>query len=70
MGNNSAMAFSDSEDLVNHAEYEGDEDCEVPGNWLDCYNRKKGLFYLTRSCYRLSTWEQRKTEKKLEWVPT
>ena len=31
MGNNSAMAFSDSEDLVNHAEYEGDEDCEMPG---------------------------------------
>ena len=31
MGNNSAMAFSDSEDLVNHAEYKGDEDCEVPG---------------------------------------
>ena len=30
MGNNSAMAFSDSEDLVYHAEYEGDEDCEVP----------------------------------------
>ena len=25
------MAFSDSEDLVYHAEYEGDEDCEVPG---------------------------------------
>ena len=32
MGNNSAMAFSDSQDLVNHAEYEGDEDCEVPGD--------------------------------------
>ena len=31
MGNSSAMAFSDFEDLVNHAEYEGDEDCEVPG---------------------------------------
>ena len=31
MGNNSAMAFSDSEDLVYHAEYEGDKDCEVPG---------------------------------------
>ena len=31
MGNNSAMTFSDSEDLVYHAEYEGDEDCEVPG---------------------------------------
>ena len=26
-----AMTFSDSEDLVYHAEYEGDEDCEVPG---------------------------------------
>ena len=25
------MAFSDSEDLVYHAEYEGEEDCEVPG---------------------------------------
>ena len=31
MGNNSAMAFSDSEDLVNHVECEGDEDSEVPG---------------------------------------
>ena len=50
MGNNSVMAFSYSEDLVYHAEYEGDEDYEVSENWLDCYNRKKGLFYLTRSC--------------------
>ena len=31
MGNNSATTFSDSEDLVYHAEYEGEEDCEVPG---------------------------------------
>ena len=31
MGNNSAMTFSDSEDLVYHAEHEGDEDCEVLG---------------------------------------
>ena len=31
MGNNSAMAFSDSEDLVNDAEYKGDEDYEVSG---------------------------------------
>ena len=31
MGDYYALAFSDSEDLVNHAEYEGDEDCEVPG---------------------------------------
>ena len=31
MGDYSALAFGDSEDLVNHAEYEGDEDCEVPG---------------------------------------
>ena len=31
MGNNSAMAFSNSEDLANHAEYENDEDCEVLG---------------------------------------
>ena len=31
MGNNSVMTFSDSEDLVYHVEYEGDEDCEVPG---------------------------------------
>ena len=30
MGNNFAMAFSDSEDLVYHAEYEGEEDYEVP----------------------------------------
>ena len=31
MGDYSALAFSDSEDLFNHAEYKGDEDCEVPG---------------------------------------
>ena len=30
MGDYSALAFGDSEDLVNHAEYESDEDCEVP----------------------------------------
>ena len=36
MGDYSALAFGDSEDLVNYAEYEGDEDCEVPGElaWL------------------------------------
>ena len=27
----SAIAFSDSEDLIYQAEYEGEEDCEVPG---------------------------------------
>ena len=31
MGNDTAIAFSDSEDLINQAEYEGEEDCEVPG---------------------------------------
>ena len=31
MGNDSAMAFSDSEYLIYQAEYEGEEDCEVPG---------------------------------------
>ena len=31
MGDYSALAFGDSEDLINHAEYEGDEECEVPG---------------------------------------
>ena len=31
MGDYSALAFGDSEKLVNHAENEGDEDCEVPG---------------------------------------
>ena len=31
MGDYSILAFDNSEDLVNHAEYEVDEDCEVPG---------------------------------------
>ena len=31
MGNNTTMAFSDSEDPIYQAEYEGEEDCEVPG---------------------------------------
>ena len=31
MGNDTAMAFSDSEDLIYQAEDEGEEDCEVPG---------------------------------------
>ena len=31
MGNCSVSAFDNSEDLVNNAEYEVDEDCEVPG---------------------------------------
>ena len=30
MGNDTAIAFSDSEDLVYQAEYEGEEDCKVP----------------------------------------
>ena len=31
MGNDTAMAFCDSEDLIYQAEDEGEEDCEVPG---------------------------------------
>ena len=31
MGNDAAITFSDSEDLINQAEYESEEDCEVPG---------------------------------------
>ena len=31
MGNDTAIAFSDSEDLIYQAEYEGEENCEVPG---------------------------------------
>ena len=31
MGNDTVIAFSDSEELINQAEYEGEEDCEVPG---------------------------------------
>ena len=30
MGNDTAIALSDSEDLIYQAEYEGEEDCEVP----------------------------------------
>ena len=30
MGNRSAIAFNDSEDLINQAGYEGEKDCEVP----------------------------------------
>ena len=31
MGDYSAISFNNSEDLVNQAEYEDDEGCEVPG---------------------------------------
>ena len=31
MGVYVALAFTDSEDLANHVEYEGDEECEVRG---------------------------------------
>ena len=31
MGNNSAIAFHDSENLIYQAEDKGEEDCEVPG---------------------------------------
>ena len=31
MGNDSVMAFCDSENLIYQAEDEGEEDCEVPG---------------------------------------
>ena len=30
MGNNTAMAFCDSENLIYQTEDEGEEDCEVP----------------------------------------
>ena len=31
MGDYSSLAFDNSEDLVNRAKYEVDEDCEMPG---------------------------------------
>ena len=31
MGNDTVIAFSDSEDMIYQVEYEGEEDCEVPG---------------------------------------
>ena len=31
MGNDTARVFSDSEDLIYQVEYEGEENCEVPG---------------------------------------
>ena len=31
VGNDTTMAFSDSENLIYQAEDEGEEDCEVPG---------------------------------------
>ena len=42
MGNNTAMAFYDSENLIYQAKDEGEENCEVPGelatkvfeNWI------------------------------------
>ena len=31
MGNDTAMAFCDSENIIYQAEDKGEEDCEVPG---------------------------------------
>ena len=31
MGNDTAIAFSDSEDLIYQSKYKGEEDCELPG---------------------------------------
>ena len=31
MGNDTAMAFCDSENLIYQAEEEGEEDCDIPG---------------------------------------
>ena len=46
MGNNSAMAFSDSEYLVNHVEYEGDEDCDVPGELARLLQQEERAIFL------------------------
>ena len=70
MGNHYAIAFSDSEDLINQAEYEGEKDYEVPGELARLLQQEKEQFCLTRSCWILSIWGPRKTEKKSEWVPT
>ena len=40
--NDSATASYDFENPINQAEDEGEDDCEVPGNLLDCYYRKRG----------------------------
>ena len=50
MGDYSALAFGKSEDLVNHAECEVDEDCEVSGELARLLQQKRGLFCLMKSC--------------------
>ena len=43
MGEFSALAFGDSEDLVNHVEYEVDEDCEVPGDLAILFQQERAI---------------------------
>ena len=51
MGNNTAITFSDSEDLVYQAEYEGGEYCEVPEELARLLQQEERLFCLTRSSW-------------------
>ena len=41
MGNSSAMAFCDSENLIYQAKDEGEEDCEVPGEFARLLQQKE-----------------------------
>ena len=64
LGNDTVIAFSDSEDLIYHAEYEGEEDCEVLRELPDYYSKRKELFSLMRIFWIQSTWVPRMIKRK------
>ena len=55
MGNDTAMAFSDSEDLIYQAEDEGKEDCEVPGELSRFLQQEERTIHPTRNQWTQST---------------
>ena len=51
-GNDSATASYDFENLINLAEDEGEDDCEVPASLQDCCSRKRGKFNHMKSQWK------------------
>ena len=69
MGNDTAMAFYDSEDLIYQAEDEGEEDCEVPGELARLLQQEERAIQPHEEPMIQSTWVPRRIKKKSRWVP-
>ena len=69
MGNDTAIAFSDSEDLVYQAEYEGEEDCKVPEELARLLQQEERVILPHEEWLDTINLGTKDDKRKSEWVP-